>query len=287
MRISFGKRVSQADLLLLGAVPAILPFAVCMVWLTALAFFHPDLDHLYVSGFTLGNFFDLATSSYVRSALVNSIEITIEASIACLVLAYPISYYIAKLSNRKSAWVATVVSVFALSFVLKAYCLQILFAYDGPVNRALLFLGILAAHAQFLGTKGCVAFGCVYASLPQMILILVAAFEKIPDTLDEAASTCGAAQLSRLWRVYIPLSKPGLFTAILFTLPSTSAAFIVPIVLGQGKVPMLAPLIANAAQTGNWPQAAAISLLLLALNSIFFVGVKTYSNASLRYLRSA
>jgi ABC-type spermidine/putrescine transport system permease subunit I len=256
-----------------AALPVLIVFGACMVWVAVLSVFTSDPYALFTSGFSLDNYAEALTGRLYRGALEQSVELALAATVLTALAGYPLACHIAgSRGRRKGAYVAVVVSVFLVTFVIKIYAWQILLAEGGPIDQALRALHLADTPLHLLGTAYGVLIGLVYASLPYMVLVLIASIEQVPAELENAAACYGAPPAKVFLLVTLPLTMPGLLTGMIFTFAFSLAAYVVPALLGAGKVQMSALLIQTisaGAGTGgaDWPLAAALSMVLLLVSA--------------------
>jgi putative spermidine/putrescine transport system permease protein len=137
---------------------------------------------------------------------------------------------------------------------------------SGLLNNLLLDVGLVDRPVRLLYSEGIVIAGLVQSSLPLAVLPIAASIRNVPASLEEAAAVLGASRLRAMWEVVLPLSTPGLWAAFLLTFAFNASAFVVPLLLGGGRIVMISPLVRD--QMGpllNWPLGAALSLVLCAV----------------------
>jgi len=133
-------------------------------------------------------------------------------------------------------------------------------------NRWLIDIGLIADPLPLLNNFSGVLIGMVHVLLPYMVLPIYGAVRRLDPALVAAAQGLGASSWRIFWRVYLPLTLPGIFAGATIVFVLSLGFFITPALLGGGKVMMLAVLIEQQIhQTLNWPFAAALSAVLLAL----------------------
>ena len=207
--------------------------------------------------------------NYVRAAdplyapvYWRSVWIAVVTTLLCLVVGYPTAYVIAvKVPPKgKSTLLVLAVVPFWTSFLVRTYAWRFLLQDDGPVNMALLWLGLPAQKLLF--TEAAVLLGQVYGELPFMILPLYAALERLDMRLLEAASDLGAGAASRFLRVTLPLTKEGIVAGVVLVFVPSLGAFITPDLLGGAKSMMIGSLIQEQFVQRNQPFGAALSNVL-------------------------
>lgn len=195
------------------------------------------------------------------------------ATIICIVLAYPLAYFIAFKARRwQNLLLGLVMVPFFTSFLLRTIAWQSLFADNGPVlglARSLNLVGLLdlvgvTTDGKIMNTSSAVIGGLVYNYLPFALLPIYVSLEKIPANLFDAASDLYSPFSSTFRRVIFPLSVPGVFAGTLLTFIPASGDFINAHLLGDVQKPVIGGVIqARFLQSGDYPTAAAISLVLM------------------------
>jgi len=136
----------------------------------------------------------------------------------------------------------------------------------GLINMVLLSMGIIETPIRMIFTDFAIMVGMTYVYLPLMVLPLYASMERLDFNLVEAAYDLYATRVKVLWRVIIPLVKPGIVAGSILVFIPSLGAFVTPRILGGGKKMMLGNLIELQFGAGrNWPLGAALSITLLCI----------------------
>lgn len=186
-------------------------------------------------------------------------------TIVCGLLGFPLAYCIARSSRLWQQWLLVLVMIpFWTNFLVRTYAWVLIFRADGLINGLGQILGWIDDPIPLLFTDFSVFVGLVYGYLPFMVLPLVAALERIPPQLEEAARDLSATRVRMFCHVVIPLCKPGWVAgAILVFIPSLGA-FITPYLLGGGQSMMIGTLIQQEFLVArDWPFGAALSFGLM------------------------
>ena len=192
--------------------------------------------------------------------LLNTIYISILITIFTVLLAIPISYYIAR-SKHKQELLFLIIIPFWTNFLVRIYSWIALLGNNGFINYFLMKFHIIDEPA--------VVIISVYTSLPFAILPLYAVVEKFDFSLLDAARDLGATKFQAFRKVFIPSIKPGIVTSIIFTLIPALGSYAVPKLVGGTNSLMLGNVIAqHLTVTRNWPLASTISGALIVLTSI-------------------
>jgi len=214
--------------------------------------------------FTLENYLNAFDSSYLQ-AILRSFWIALVNTLICLVLGYPIAYYISrKPSKLKNILLALVIIPFWTNFIVRTYAWMVILRENGLINTTLMQLGLINEPLQLLFTNGAVITGLVYGYLPFMILPLYASIEKVNPSLLEASYDLGANRFQTFIKVMIPLTMPGIIAGSILVFIPTLGAFVTPDLLGGAKVMMIGNVIQNQyTKMRNWPFGSALSFILL------------------------
>lgn len=193
-------------------------------------------------------------------------------TLVCLLLGYPMAYYIARSpAQRRSVLLLMVMIPFWISFLLRTYAWISLLKAEGIVSAMLQGLHIIGEPLQLLYTPLAVLIGLVYTYLPFMILPIFTSAEKIDGSLIEAALDLGANPWRTMRHVVIPLTRPGIFAGILLVFVPSIGMFAVNDLMGGGKVDMIGNVIQNQfGQARDWPFGAALGVSFLALFAVSF-----------------
>lgn len=199
-------------------------------------------------------------------------------TILCLLLAYPLAYFIAFKAGRwRNLLLGLVMVPFFTSFLLRTIAWQSLFADNGPVISMIETLhveGLLDAlkvttDGKIINTPTAVIGGLTYNFLPFALLPIYVSLEKIPTNLFDAASDLYSPFSSTFRRVIFPMSLPGVFAGTLLTFIPASGDFINAHLLGDVNKPVIGGVIqARFLQAGDFPTAAAISLVLMLIITV-------------------
>ncbi|QJP15779.1 ABC transporter permease [Starkeya sp. ORNL1] len=196
-----------------------------------------------------------------------SLRLSIITTVLTLLLGFPTAYFIAtRPRHTREVWVFLVTIPFWTNLLIRTFAIQQIIRNEGIVNTLLRAAGIIDQPLQIMYTDWAILFGMVYVYLPLMVLPLYASMEKLDFRLIEAAYDLYAGRFSVLWRIIIPLVKPGIIAGSILVFIPSLGAYVTPRVLGGGKNMMLGNLIELQFGAGrNWPLGAAISITLMAV----------------------
>lgn len=207
------------------------------------------------------------TDASTRKAFILTMQMVLINTFGCLIIGYPLAYFISvKSGKRKTLFVLLIMLPFWTSFLVRTYAwITILNNTEGGlVNNWMMSLGLINEPVEMLYTNFAVYLVLIYDYLPFMVLPLFVGIEKIHKSLYEASKDLGAGKWTTLRRVTIPLSMPGIFAGCMLVAIPTTGEFVVPAIIGGGKVVLWGWLIYQAFTAGrNWPLGAALSNVLL------------------------
>jgi spermidine/putrescine transport system permease protein len=209
---------------------------------------------------------------------VRSIVFGLIVTVFCLVLAYPMAYWIAFYGGRhKSTYLFLILLPFFVSFVIRTASWKFILNDEGFVLGPLKEAGLLPADFHILATSTAVIGGLTYNYLPFMVLPLYVALERIDPSLVEAAYDLFASRAQAFRRVVFPLSLPGVFAGVLITFVPVTSDFVNSGILGGTHTTMIGNVIQTEYLTNNqYPLASAMSFMLMAA---LIIGIFAYARA--------
>jgi ABC-type spermidine/putrescine transport system permease subunit I len=203
-------------------------------------------------------------------ALLRTAVYVLLASVLCLLVAFPIAYYVARLSGkRKGLLLALLIAPFWISYMMRMLAWVNLLQDDGLVNRLFSLGGIFHVNVHWLtGQPVVVVLGLVYGYVPYMILPLYAGLDRLSPSMLEASRDLGADRLSSFVRVTLPLCRPTIIAAVLLTcLPMLGDYFTADLLSASPKTAMVGNLINDSVQApGQTGQAGAFVMLVLVVS---------------------
>ena len=217
--------------------------------------------------FTLENIMAIGRYS---SVFARSLLLAAEATVICLVLAFPVGYFLSRLrASKQHIMLMLVMLPMWMNFLLRTYAWMSLLENNGIINTVLGFFGL--GPFRMINTAGAVVLGMVYNYLPYMILPLYTAMTKIDQSVVEAAQDLGAGMGKILTRVLIPLSVPGIATGITMVFVPAVSTFIISRMLGGGSNLLIGDLIELQflGNSYNYNLGSAMSLVLMVIVLLF------------------
>ncbi len=208
--------------------------------------------------------------------LLRSVGYAATATVLCLVIAFPLAYFIAfKAGRLKNLMLLLIVLPFFTSYIVRTVAWQTILSDDGFVVDAGQTLGLISGDGRLLATRTAVIAGITYNFLPFMALPLYVALEKIDRHLVEAATDLYASRAAAFRRVTLPLALPGVFAGTLLTFIPALGDFINAELLGSSRQYMIGNVIQSQfLELRDYPVAAALSFVLMAM---ILVGIVVYA----------
>jgi spermidine/putrescine transport system permease protein len=216
----------------------------------------------YAGGFTFEHYANLSSR---LKAFQNTMTIAPLGTLLCLLVAYPLAYFLALRVNKKFKLILLVLVIvpFWTSLLVRTYAWIFILGGRG-IPTLLEFIGF--EDVSLINTQGAVLIGIVYGYLPLMVFPIFVSLEKLDRRLLEASNDLGASPLKTFWQVTLPLSMPGIATGCMLVFILLMGEFLIPAFLGGGKVYFIGNALVDLfLQSRNWPFGAAISVTLVAI----------------------
>lgn len=217
-------------------------------------------------GFTVGNFSTILTDDLYATVLLRSLVISGLVTLATVVSAYPVAYFLAFHAGRWRATILFLVTLpFWTSYLLRVFAWKVVLAYNGVLNSALISIGAISEPLMvFLNSPVAVVVTLAHAYAPFAILPIFVALQTIPGSLLEAASDLGARPFYVFRRVVLPMSMPGVLAAALVVFVPTIGDYVTPSMVGGPASTMIGSLIkAQFGKANDWPFGAALSITVM------------------------
>jgi putrescine transport system permease protein len=216
---------------------------------------------------TLDNYLFLFEDRYYAIIYLNSIKLAAISTLLCLLLGYPMAYFIARQpQRRRNLLLLGVILPFWISFLLRVYAWIGMLNTHGVINSFLLWLGVIDQPLSLIYNDFAVYLGIVYSYLPFMILPLYANLEKQDLDLLDASADLGAKPWRAFVDVTLPLSRPGIIAGCLLVFIPAIGEFIIPALLGGSDTLMIGRALWDEFFINrDWPVASAVSVVLLLI----------------------
>ena len=216
----------------------------------------------YAGGFTFEHYANLSSR---LKAFQNTMTIAPLGTLVCLLVAYPLAYFLALRVSPKFRLILLVLVLvpFWTSLLVRTYAWIFILGGRG-IPTLLEFIGF--EGVRLINTQWAVLIGIVYGYLPLMVFPIFVSLEKLDKNLLEASGDLGASPFKTFWQVTLPLSMPGIATGCMLVFILLMGEFLIPAFLGGGKVYFVGNALVDLfLQSRNWPFGAAISVTLVAI----------------------
>ena len=287
------KRFGLSGRALVIAVPTLwllvfflIPFAVVLkISLSEALIARPPYAPLYewdeegrlLLSLNFGNYSYLWEDSLYFFAYLESIKIAVVSTILCLLIGYPMAYYIARSPERtRNVLLMLVILPFWTSFLLRVYAWIGILKSNGVINNFLMSLGIISSPLTMMQTDFAVYVGIVYTYLPFMILPLYSNLVKLDNDLLEASADLGSKPLMTFLTVTLPLSVPGILAGSMLVLVPVIGEFVIPALLGGPDTLMIGRVLWDEFFSNrDWPVASAVAIVMLLLMVIPIMAMRS------------
>ncbi|GAB2873253.1 ABC transporter permease subunit [Paraburkholderia jirisanensis] len=223
----------------------------------------------------LSHYAFLFQDSLYFATYVNSLMVAAVTTLICLLIGYPMAYYIAR-SNpaSRNILMMMVMLPFWTSFLIRVYAWIGILKNNGLLNNMLLSIGLIHTPIELYRTNTGVYIGMVYSYLPFLVMPLYAHLVKMDLTLLEAAYDLGARPWKAFWQITLPLSKNGIIAGCMLVFIPAVGEYVIPELLGGANTLMIGRVMWNEFfDNADWPMASAVTcamvLLLLVPMALF------------------
>lgn len=213
------------------------------------------------------NYLFLLQDTLYANAYINSVKVAAISTLICLLIAWPMSWYIARSEEKKrNILLMLVILPFWTSFLLRVYAWMGFLGRNGVLNNALMSMGIIDEPLQLLQTDLAVYIGLVYTYLPFMILPLVTTLAKLDESLLEASADLGARPFKTFMTVTLPLSMPGVIAGSMLVFIPAIGEYVIPSLLGGADSLMIGRVLWDEFFSNrDWPVASAVAIVMLVI----------------------
>ena len=229
-------------------------------------------DYLVLDrSFKLDNYIEAWSHPLYRVLMLRSLGISAVVTLATVLLAYPMAYFISFYGgNHKALWLFLVTIPFWTSYLLRVFLWKVILGYNGVLNSTLEWLGLIEEPLTFiLYNVNAVVITLTHAWAPFAILPIFVALEKIDRSLLESATDLGDSPLRRFLHVTLPLSMPGVVAAALIIFIPTIGDYVTPRLVGGKDGLMIANMIqVQFSKANNAPLGAALAVSAMGIVSM-------------------
>ncbi|WP_020014861.1 ABC transporter permease [Promicromonospora sukumoe] len=268
-----GSRSRSRDLR--GHVAAIVPtafvvvaFLLPLIGLLLLSLRPTDTMNNVLPGFTGAQYAEVFGTSYLWGSVVESLWLAVRVSLTCLVLAFPLAWYLARSTSSvgKSLVFVITLSPLLTSEVVRSFGWRVVMSGEGPVNVTLQALGLVDESLPLLRSPWTVFLAVVHVLLPFAVLALSASLGAIDNRLLQASADLGAGALRTFRSVVLPLATPGIVAAAVIVFSLSMGVYVTPLLVGGANQSLAGLRIQTEAMVAfDQPRAAALSFVLLAV----------------------
>lgn len=225
-------------------------------------------------GFTLENYKNFLDPVYI-DVFFSSIKLSIESTLICFILGYPVAYIISRKKMRMRAFlIMFIILPQWTNFLLRTYAWMSILRDKGLINSLLISLNLIDEPIKFLYNEGAVLMGMVYNFIPYMILPIYTTLVKIDKKYIEAARDLGADSMTVFRKIVFPLSLPGVISGVVMVFMPAMSTFVISDLLGGGHYMLMGNLIQNqflAARSWQFGSAVSTILIVIIMISMLFL----------------
>jgi len=223
-------------------------------------------------GATLDHYRRILDDVGYHNSFVLTFQISGMVTGLAILIGYPVSYMLSRLEPRWAAiGLALVIIPFWTSLLVRTYAWMLLLQRTGLINEALVASGLAAEPLELMHNTTGTVIGMLHIMLPFMVLPLYATMRRIDNELMLAAANLGASPRYAFWKVFFPLTKPGLMAGTLLVFVLSLGFYITPELLGGGRTIMISILVArNVELYFEWGAASSVAMVLLAMVLVAF-----------------
>lgn len=219
----------------------------------------------------ISNYVEIFSSRAFRNILRLTVEVSLLTTVGCLVLGFPVAWYITTLEKRR-AQLFLVLSTAPLwvAILARLYAWTVILGRRGLINDSLAAIGLVQEPLDLLFNTRAILIGMIHVMLPFMILVLYSSMSGVDESLVESADSLGARPRQTFVRIYLPLISPGLIAGSLLVLIMSMGFFILPAVLGGGGDITIPIYVQTQIRLFKWGIASAMSMILLIVTLALF-----------------
>lgn len=216
--------------------------------------------------FTFDNYKEILNPLYLK-VIWKSLKLAFLTTVICLVVGYPLAYWIASKPSKLAAKLLMLVMIpYWTSSLVRLFSINLLVMPNGLLNTFLMKLHLISEPLDILYSDGVVMLGLLVAMLPFSVLPLYSSIEKMDKSLIEASKDLGANAVTTFRKVTIPQTMPGIVGCTLLVFIPSLGMYYVPEMLGGGKVMLVGTLVKKQfLVTKNWPFGASLAILLILI----------------------
>jgi putative spermidine/putrescine transport system permease protein len=215
--------------------------------------------------------------------LLRTFSISAVVTLVCILIGYPLAYWLATLSDRRANLMMILVLLpFWTSVLVRIAAWIVLLQTNGLVNRFLMFTGLTDSPVPLLFNRLGVVIAMVHILLPFMILPLYSVMKSVPHNFVRAAVSLGSSPLAAFFRIYVPQTYPGVAAGGLLVFITSIGYYVTPALLGGAGDQMLSYYVAQYTNVEvNWGMACALGSVLLVTTLALYAVYRRFGKAEL------
>ncbi|MBS4207005.1 ABC transporter permease [Bacillus sp. FJAT-50079] len=225
-------------------------------------------------GFSLQGYIQFFQDRYFMGILLTTLRVSLVTTIICIILGFPVAYYISKVGMRTKV-ILLLLTIFPLltSPVVRSFSWMIIIGKNGVVNKTLLAIGLIDQPLDILYTPTAIIIGLVHLFMPLIIITLVGVMENIEVDLLQAAESLGASRVAVFAKVVIPLCIPGLVIGSILVFVGSFTAYTTPALLGGKQRVVSTFLYQNAITLNQWELASIVATIMIVVTILIITGM--------------
>lgn len=239
-----------------------------LIWTLLQSFLQHSETDAQTWTWTLENYYRFFKDDYyLQDVLWRTVRLAAIATFFAVILGYIGALLLVRAPKRLRFWfMFLVMCPLWINLVVRTLSLMVILARNGIANKLLMQLGLINQPLQLLYNETSVMIGMIQVSIPFVLLATVGVLQSIPEDLEQAALTVGANRLQAFWKVILPISIPGVLAGTALGYSINVESFVVPILLGGGRIPFMSTASYDMAVISGQPAfAAAIGVVLLVV----------------------
>lgn len=261
-------------LLLLPTILYLFPiYFASLAILFVFSFYQYTPGRMLTPDFTLANYTRFFDPFYI-GVLARTLVIGFIASVSAVLISYPVAYWLNRsVSRLRSLCVIVIILSFFVVTVVRVFSWTLVLGREGFLNSILDWTGLADQPVQFMYSDFGVTLVLTHFLLPAATLILTTSIQRIDENLELASQNLGANRMRTFFSVTLPLSVPGIVAALTLSFALCISTFTTPIIIGGGRVMLLANMLYDTMFTVmNFPFASVLAIVTLAF-SLLLVGL--------------
>jgi putative spermidine/putrescine transport system permease protein len=213
----------------------------------------------------LTNYAALIEKDNLRRLVWTTVRICLITTTLSVILGYSIAYAMANVAEAaRQRMMLFILISFWISVLVRTFSWMMLLGRKGLVNNGLIELGLISEPIPFVRNELGVLIGMVHYMIPYAVLPILVAMQGIDGRVLQVSRNLGARPAQTFWRVYLPLTKPGIIAGALLVFILSLGFYVTPAIMGGGKVLMIAEYISvQVLITLKWGTAAMLAMLML------------------------